>query len=464
VSRRHTRRDVIRGVGIVAGGLLIPGVATAEGVPPAAEQWRLLPRILARIVPPTFPKRVFDITAYGAIGDGRTKNTAAINNAIHDCSRTGGGRVLVPPGTYLTGGLRMLSGVDLHVAEGATVKFSNDPKDFLPLVLVRWEGTLCYNYQAFIYAYQQRDMAITGGGTIDGDAPNGPWPDWRAGSTAELRRMGEEGVPVEQRIMGEGKRMRPNMIQFIDCRNLLVQDVFLRNPAMWTLHPVFCTNVTVRNVHIYSTNSQGDGVDLDSTSYAHVINSRFNTNDDCVVLKSGRDADGRRIGIPTSNVVVERCKFSGRWGGITIGSEMSGGVHTVFTRDCVVNAPDFPGRYPVKHALYLKTNKDRGGYVDGVHLRNIKGTNVEREILFVSMYYSGGGSGNHFPSVSNITVDGMTIAGGRKAIHFDGFPESHIRDVTISNSEFTGIAEQNTIRNTDDIRLHNVRINNTPVG
>jgi polygalacturonase len=219
--------------------------------------------------------------------------------------------VLVPPGTYPTGGIRLPSGVELHVAEGATIKFSNDRKDFLPLVLVRREGTLCYNYQAFIYAYGQRDIAITGKGTIDGDALQGPWPSWGAGSTTEPRKMGEDGVPVGRRIMGEGKRLRPNMIQLVQCENLLFQDVFLRNPAMWTLHPVFCKNVTVRDVHIYSTNSQGDGVDLDSTTDVHVVDSRFNTNDDCVVLKSGRDADGRRIGIPTSNVVVERCKFTG---------------------------------------------------------------------------------------------------------------------------------------------------------
>jgi polygalacturonase len=463
VTSTHTRRDVFRGVGLVAGGLLATGFRPAAADVGLPDQWRQLPQILARIVPPTFPPRVFDITAYGANGDGRTKNTALINTAafreaIEACNRAGGGRVHVPAGTYLTGGIRMLSGVELHIAEGATIKFSNDPKDFLPLVLVRWEGTVCYNYQAFIYAYHQRDMAITGTGTIDGDAPNGPWPGWGAGSTPELRKMGEDNVPVEQRIMGEGKRMRPNMIQFVSCQNLLFEGVLLANPAMWTLHPVFCTNVTVRNITVYSTNSQGDGVDLDSTTYAHVINSRFDTNDDCVVLKSGRDADGRRIGIPTSNVVVERCKFSGRWGGITIGSEMSGGVHTVFTRDCEINAPDFPGRYPIKHALYLKTNKDRGGYVRDIHLRNIKGRNVEREIMFISTYYNGGGTGSNYPAVSDLTLDGITIAGGRKAVHVEGFPESHIRDVTVSNGDFTAIAEPNTIVNADNVVLRNVRI------
>jgi polygalacturonase len=282
-------------------------------------------------------------------------------------------------------------------------------------------------------------------------------------STPELRKMGEDNVPLEQRIMGEGKRMRPNMIQFVSCQNLLVEGVVLRNPAMWTLHPVFCTNVTVRNITVHSTNSQGDGVDLDSTTYAHVINSRFDTNDDCVVLKSGRDADGRRIGIPTSYVVVERCKFSGRWGGITIGSEMSGGVHTVFTRDCEINSPDFPGRFPIKHALYLKTNSDRGGFVHDIHLRNIRGRNVEREILFVSMFYNGGGTGNFYPDVHTLTADGITIAGGRKAMQIEGLPQSHIRDFTVSNGEFTGITDPSVVTNTDNLTLRNVRINDVSV-
>ncbi|MCP2249204.1 glycoside hydrolase family 28 protein [Lentzea aerocolonigenes] len=274
-----------------------------------------------------------------------------------------------------------------------------------------------------------------------------------------LRQWGEDGVPVEERILGVGKNMRPNMIQFFRCRNLLVEDVLIRNPAMWSLHFVFSQNITVRRIEIYSTNSQGDGVDLDSSSYAHVHDSKFNTNDDCVVVKSGRDADGRRVGIPSTHIVVERCKFSGRWGGITIGSEMSGGVRKVFCRDCEINAPDYPGRYPVKHALYVKTNSDRGGVIDGVHLRNVFGQNVEREVLFVSMYYQNGGTKGFFPRIENLTIDRMRINGGKVAATFRGFPQQHIRNVWITNSTFTGITEPNLVENTDGLVFRNTTIN-----
>jgi polygalacturonase len=451
--------------GVTAAGILLPATAHASAHASAhaeADPWRLVDAIPRDVPLSAFSWRVHDITAYGAVGDGTTKNTEAFRKAIEACHRSGGGRVLVPAGTFLTGAVRLLSNVELHVAEGATIKFSTDPKDYLPLVLTRWEGTLCHNYSPFIYAFEQHNLAITGTGTIDGNAPAGQWSSWGAGATTELRQMGEDGVPVEQRIFGEGKKLRPNMIQFFRCRNILVRDVFIKNPAMWSLHMVFSQFIVITGVHIYTTNSQGDGVDLDSSSFAYVADSRFNTNDDCVTFKSGRDADGRRVGIPTSNVLVERCKFSGRWGGITVGSEMSGGVSNVFARDCEINAPDFPGRYPIKHALYIKTNQDRGGVIDGVHLRNFTGQGVEREIMDVSMYYQNGGTKGHFPQIRNITVDRMKIDGGRLVANFEGFPESHIDSVRITNSTFTTIASPNVIKDTDRLVFRNTTINGQP--
>ncbi|RZQ60611.1 glycoside hydrolase family 28 protein [Amycolatopsis suaedae] len=459
----HSRRTFLAGAGALASAaVLTPATATAAG---EADPWRQVPRIMARVRPPRIPRRDFVVTGFGADpAAGAASNTAAFARAVAACSAAGGGRVVVPPGTFRTGPIHLRSNVELHVGAGATVKFSTDPADYLPLVLTRWEGTLCYNYSPFIYAFEQRNLAITGSGTLDGDAVNGEWRGWGAGATQELRRMGEEGVPVERRIFGPGKRLRPNMIQFFRCRNIAVSDVFITNPAMWSLHFVFSRNITVRDIHILTTNSQGDGVDLDSSSFAYVADSRFNTNDDCVVLKSGRDADGRQVGIPTSHVVVERCKFSGRWGGITVGSEMSGGVHTAFARDCEINAPDFPGRYPVKHALYIKTNSDRGGYVDGIHLRDFTGRDVEREILDVSMFYNGGGTKGHYPRIRNITVDRMRIDGGRVAANFEGLPQSHIRDVLISDSTFTRIAQPNHLIDTDNLRFRNTTINGRPAG
>ncbi len=459
-----SRRTFLAGAASLLALPLVAPEALAAEDRHEPDPWCRVPGILARVRPPRFPHRRFDITKFGAVGDGVTKNTEAFRKAILTCHRSGGGHVVVPAGVFLTGAIRLLSGVDLHVEKGATIAFSTDPADYLPIVLTRWEGTLCYNYSPFVHADGARDIAITGEGMLDGRAPLGEWSSWGSSNDDSrlLRKQGEEGVPVEQRVYGAGHKLRPNMIGLYNCRNVLISGVEIRNPAMWTLHPVFCRNVTVSGVTFYSTNSQGDGVDLDSTRDAHVVGCRMNTNDDCVVIKSGRDADGRRVGIPTQNVVVERCKFSGRWGGVTVGSEMSGGAYDIFARDCEVNAPDFPGRYPVKHALYIKTNSDRGGVIDGIHLRNVFGRNVEREILFVSMLYNGGGVAGVNPAIRNITVDGMKIDGGRIAASFTGLPDAHIGRVRITNSTFTNIAQPNALTHTDDLRFRNVTINGVP--
>ncbi|SDY81755.1 Glycosyl hydrolases family 28 [Amycolatopsis xylanica] len=429
------------------------------------DPWHKVPWLLARIRPPRFPHRTFGITEFGAVDGGVTKNTEAFRRAITACHRAGGGRVVVPAGTFLTGPIELLSNVELHLEAGATVTFSTEPADYLPVVQVRYEGTLCYNYRPFIHADGACDIAITGQGTLDGRGPQGPWASFGSNNadTALLRKMGNDGVPVEQRVFGEGHKIRPSFIGLYHSRNILISGIEIKNPPMWSLHPVFCHNVTVENVTFRTTNSQGDGVDLDSTRYAHIVGCRMDTNDDCVVIKSGRDADGRRVGIPTRDVVVERCKFSGRWGGVTVGSEMSGGAYDIFARDCEINAPDFPGRYPIKHALYVKTNTDRGGVIDGIHLRNIHGTGVEREVLFVSMLYNGGGTAGVNPAIRNITVDGMKIDGGKIAASFTGLPDAHIGKVRVTNSTFTNIASPNAITNTDDLTFRNSTINGQPV-
>jgi polygalacturonase len=276
-----------------------------------------------------------------------------------------------------------------------------------------------------------------------------------------LRKMGDDGTPVSQRQFGDGHKLRPNMIQFYKCRNVLMSDVLVKNPAMWTLHPVLCTNVTLRNVTVYSTNSQGDGSDPEACTDVHIVGCRFNSNDDCVAIKSGRDNDGRRVGVPSSNIVIQRCKFSGRWGGVTIGSEMSGGVRNVFAEDCEVNAPDFPGRYPVKYALYVKTNKRRGGFIENVHLRRFTGANLERDVVWITLNYNNQ-VGTIKPIVQNFSLDAFRVTGARAVLNLDGLADDHIRGVHVSNSTFTGIAGPNVVKFADDVTLTNVTINGVP--
>ncbi|AQZ63481.1 Polygalacturonase [[Actinomadura] parvosata subsp. kistnae] len=447
-----------RGLLLASGAALLAGPAIAPPRAFAASPWDQVPRILARIVPPAFPDRTFPITAYGAKGDGSTDCTAAFRDAIAACAAAGGGRVVVPSGTFRTGAIHLLSNVNLQV--DGTIRFRTDPASYLPVVLTRWEGIECYNYSPFIHADGRTNIAITGSGTIDGNAPAGDWASWGNGGDDRdrLREWGANDHPVAQRRFGSGHKLRPNMIGLYNCTAVLVEGVTLRNPAMWTLHPVYCTNVTVRNVTFFSTNSQGDGCDPDSCTDVLIEGCRFDTNDDCVPIKSGRDRDGRRVGRPSRNIVIRNCRFSGRWGGVTIGSEMSGGVRDVFAEDCACNAPDFPGRHPLKYALYVKTSFNRGGYVDGVHLRRITGHDLERSALYVTLTYET--SGSLPPVVQNLTADGLVIDGAAQAYNLDGRPTDHIKNVTISNSTFTHISTAApTASNVDNLVLSGVSVN-----
>ncbi|AQZ63479.1 Polygalacturonase [[Actinomadura] parvosata subsp. kistnae] len=462
---RLSRRTVLKGA------LLTPVAATATPTTAHAldSPWDQVPAILARIVPPVFPDRTFPITAYGAEPDNSTDCTPAFRDAIAACAAAGGGTVLVPGGgKYRTGAIHLLSNVRLHVEQGATIRFRSDAASYLPMVFTRWQGIECYNYSPFIYARNQVNVALTGTGTIDGNASAGPWfgfddrrgPDWE-----RLQQLAADGVPVERRRFGDGHYLKPNMIQFYGCRNVLVEDLDIRNPAMWTVHPVLCANVTVRRVSIRSRGAMVDGVDPESSSDVLIENCSFDTGDDGTVIKSGRDTDGRRVGVPSENIVIRGNTYRGRWGAITVGSEMSGGVRGVFAEDNrIVAGPTYRSFY----ALYLKTNERRGGVVDGVHVRNLSGGPCERGGCYVDMNYSLTGPGHGpivHPVIRNITVDGLNIAGAPFAIKLSGSPASHIRDVTIRNSTFTQIGTPAPqLSNADGVVLRDVRINGVLYG
>ncbi|HEU4426170.1 MAG TPA: glycoside hydrolase family 28 protein [Pilimelia sp.] len=477
MTRQPSRRDILKLSALLVGGATVaPFIGTGPAVsagPAAADSgcgpWAEVPRILRRIRPPVFPRRSFDITRFGAVGDGTTDCTEAFRRAIAVCHRAGGGRVLVPPGAFLTGAIHLRSNVNLHLADGATIRFSPDPASYLPVVFTRWEGTECYNYSPFIYAYGQRNVAVTGHGTLDGQARLGPWESWYASGgpqridQAELRRMGNEGVPVAERQFGAGHFLRPKMVQFYRCENVLVSDVTIVDPPMWTVHPVLSRNVTVRRITVDSTLFNTDGCNPECCTDVHITGCRFNTNDDCVAVKAGRDEDGHRVGVPSTNIVVERCKFAGRWGGITVGSEMSGGVSNVFARDCEINPADFPGRFPIKYPLYIKTNKLRGGYIDGVHLRNFTGGRVEREALYVILNYNNQ-VGTRPVLVQNITVDRMVLDGARRAVWLTGLETDHIRSVHVMNSDFTAVTNPAVMATfVDDLTFTNVTVNGAPI-
>jgi polygalacturonase len=441
-------------------GLLVP-----QGVGAAASPWDDVPVILGRINPPTFPDQNFDITSFGAKGDGKADCTAAFANAIAACNKAGGGHVVVPAGgTFLTGAITLLSNVDLHV--NGTIRFSTDPKQY-PNVFTRWQGIECVNFSAFIYAIGQTNVAITGSGTLDGQGPSGPWfgydpkrqPDWN-----KLQQQAVDGVAPNKRVYGLGHFLKPNFIQLYQCTNILIADIHLKNSAMWNIHPVLSTNVTIRNVNVFSRGGMVDGCDPESCTDVHVVGCSFDTGDDGVVLKSGRDIDGRRVGKPTQNVVIEDNHFLGRWGAITVGSEMSGGVRNVFAQN---NTIAKGSSYTSFYAVYIKTNKRRGGVVDNINVRNLTGGPESKGGVFVDMNYSLTGPGFGpvaNPTVQNISVDGLVLKGAPFAVRVNGLSANHAKHIHISNSTFTSIADAKIkLSNADDVTFTNVTVNGKKV-
>jgi len=466
----RSRRDLLRAGGLAIGGLAVGGGVLAEAfgasaatTRAAASPWDQVPGILAQIVPPTFGPATFDVTAFGATGDGKTDCTAAFAKAIAACTAApGGGHVVVPAGTFLTGAVRLRSNVDLHVSPGATVKFSTDPKKY-PTVFTRWQGIECMNFSPFVYAFGATNVAITGGGTLDGQGPSGPWPDWaknRSDDWTKLQQLAVDGVDPHQRVFGQGHKLAPSFIQFYRCTNVLIDGVHLKNSAMWNLHPVLCTNVTISNVNVLSRGATVDGCDPEACTDVHITGCTFDTGDDGVVIKSGRDIDGRRVGVPCSNVVIDNNRFLGRWGAITVGSEMSGGVNNVFAQN---NTIAKGSSYTSFYAVYIKTNNRRGGTVDGIHVRNLKGGPESKGGFFIDMNYSLTGPGFGpivHPKVQNIDIDGLVINGAPFAIKLSGDSSSHIRNVTVSNSTFTNMASGTvSVKNADNVSFTNVKVN-----
>jgi polygalacturonase len=424
--------------------------------PAADDPWERLPEILSRIVAPGFPARDFVVTEYGAKGDGRRDASAAFRKAIEACAKAGGGRVVVPEGTYVTGPIRLRSRVNLHLAKGAVVRFATDPALYLPPVLTRWEGVELMGYAPLVYALDEESIAVTGEGTLDGGASETAWWPWKGkgpeGQKADRDRlfaMAEEGVPVESRVFGAGNRLRPPFVQPYRCRNVLVEGVTITNAPFWVIHPVLSKNVTVRNVRIVSHGPNNDGCDPESSTDVLIEDSLFDTGDDCIALKSGRNADGRRLATPVERVVVRRCVMKAGHGGVTIGSEISGGARDVFAEKCEMSSPD------LERGLRIKTNARRGGVVENVFVRDVTIGEVGNAID-VDLHYEEGANGAFLPTVRNVRVERMTVAKATHALFLRALDGAPIRALSVRDSVFRDVAKGNRIEGTVDLDLANV--------
>lgn len=423
-----------------------------------ADPWDEAGRIVAGILEPEFQQHSVNVREQGAVGDGSHNDLPALQQAINACSAAGGGTVNVSAGVYwLEGSLRLRSGVNLHLEEGSTLRFSAHPPDFLPAVFTRWEGTEMLGYSPFIYARGCTDLAITGKGTIDGNAGEtfGQWRDLQKTDQNTLRTMGDDAVPLAERVFGEGHWLRPSFIQFIDCSRILIEGVRIINSPFWIIHPVYSSHITIRDVDIESMQLNNDGVDIDSSTDVLIENSTFRTGDDAVVVKSGRDGEGRRIGKPSENIVIRNNTLLKVHNGFAIGSEMSGSVRNVFIENNKIER----GR----NLIYFKSNLDRGGVVENVHVRNIEvGQASHNLIRFQTDYHSFRG-GNHPPTFRNFRIETVFCREAATGIRVEGHTEAPISDVAIRDVIIETAKTPLVIHEHDEVELVDVMMNGKTV-
>ena len=441
---------------------IFPKTAFAE-----TDVWKTeYPKILARIKPPKFKKKDYLITKFGAVGDGKTLNTEAFKKAIAECNKKGGGRVVVPKGEFLTGAIHLKSNVNLHVSKGATLKFSTNPKDYMPIVHTRWEGMELMHLSPLIYAYEQTNIAITGEGTLDGQGKYFFWkwhgkPEYGGNpdvisqrpARAKLYKMMDENVPVKERIFGgETDYLRPQFIQPYKCKNVLIEGVRIIDSPMWEVHPVLCENVTIRKLTIISHGPNNDGCDPESCKDVLIEDCLFDTGDDCIAIKSGRNNDGRRINVPSENIIVRNCIMKEGHGGITVGSEISGGFRNLFAENNRLDSPD------LWTALRVKNNASRGGKIENLYFRNTTIGQVSRAVVEIDFNYEEGAKGEYIPFVRNYVVENLTCTKGNRAVDLQGLDNAPIFDVVLKNCTFSKIEKTSIVKNVKGLKLENVKI------
>ncbi|WP_026235946.1 glycoside hydrolase family 28 protein [Echinicola pacifica] len=451
---------------LVCAALMVSCSQSKQSAEESVDPWSKLDSIRALIQAPEFADREFSILDFGAKEGGEFLNTDAIASAISACNEAGGGKVIVPPGVFLTGAVHLKSNVNLHISEGAVLQFSRNPKDYLPLVRSRWEGMELMNYSPFIYAYQQENIAITGTGTLDGNADMENWWPWCGakhygweegmGRQTEARNllheMVHEQLPLEERVFGEGHFLRPQFVQPFECSNVLIQDVKLINSPMWNLHPVLCDNVTVERVKIITLGPNNDGCDPEACKNVLIKDCYFDTGDDCIAIKSGRNEDGRGPGIPSENIIIEGCEMKEGHGGVVIGSEISGGARNIYAYNLTMDSPN------LDRVLRIKTSSKRGGTVENVFMKDVVvGTYKEAAVRF-NMFYEE--EGDHIPSIQNVIVENLYVKdGGKYAVMANAYESSPVKNFQMINCRIDGVDEVFNINHMEGVHFENFVVN-----
>jgi polygalacturonase len=462
---------------VFASIMVVLTISCAKKVAAVSESnpWKNIELTIKSLPQTKFQDKTYNINDFGAVADGRTLNTLAFEKAIKTCVENGGGKVIVPNGKYLTGAIHLESNVNLHLEDQAEILFSLNPKDY-PIVHTSWEGTEVMNYSPLIYAKNKTNVAVTGKGTLNGQADSTNWWIWSGGKGYGWKKgipsqndpanrevlvdMAEKNIPVSERIFGDGRYLRPNFIEFFECNTVLVKDITVINSHFWILHPLKTNNIIIDGVTVNSHGPNNDGCDPEYSQNVIIKNCTFNTGDDCIAIKAGRDADGRRVAIPSKNIIVQNCKMIDGHGGVVIGSEISAGVNNVFVENCVMDSPN------LDRAIRIKTNSKRGGVIENVFVRNLEVGTVKECVLLVTMFYNvyGSQTGNFIPIVRNINLENITVKnGGKFGVLAEGYAESPVENITLKNVKIEKADSVYSLKNVKNINFINTYINGKKV-
>ena len=450
--------------------LLLPACAFAAG-------WddNEYKRIEQSIQLPKIAERQFLITSFGAKTTATAaQNQKAINKVISLVSKKGGGKVIIPKGTWNTGAIELKSHVNLVLEEGATLHFAFEPKLY-PLVRTSWEGLACWNYSPCIYAYKATDIAITGKGTIDGGGNNDTFWQWngnprfgykegvtkesqKLGSRSKLLKMAEDGVPFDERKFGMGYGLRPQLVNMVHCERILIKDVKMINSPFWVIHPLLSKNITVDGVYVWNEGPNGDGCDPEACENVLIQNCVFHTGDDCIAIKSGRNNDGRLWNQPSKNIIIRNCKMEDGHGGVVIGSEISGGCENVYAENCVMDSPH------LERILRIKTNNCRGGQVQNINMRNVVVGQCKEAVVKINLDYERKEIcyRGFEPIVNNVNVENVTCQKSDYGVLIIGRDSlENVYDINIKNCKFDGVVKEpvKITGKTRNVKFDNLVIN-----
>ncbi len=384
---------------------------------------------------PIIPDLTVSICDFGATeGEDCTKAIAA---AISYAAEHDGGHVVVPKGTWHTGPIHLKSHIDLHFEDGAVLEFSTNYEDYLPVVPIVFEGIRCHNYSPMIYGDGLEHVSVTGAGVLEGNGEVWwPWKQNKAG-VADLYYACNDLKPVKERVYGKPQwGLRSPFIQLLHCKHVLLDGLTLHNAPFWNIDPVWCQEMIIRNITIESPfdSPNTDGINVDACKNVLVEDCTVvSAGDDLFCLKSGRNADGREVGIPCENVIIRRCKSLKpcRSGSIVIGSEMSGGVRNILAEDC-----EFADNY---NCIRIKSKDGRGGYVEDISYRNLhlhkgmRGINISFRYGYVSPGDDPEVPGVFMPIVRNISAENITCDEVTTGIAFENILDGCMENIHLKN-------------------------------